>query len=193
MSFLIEDGTGGGYKAQVNSENQIKVQAEIHELQHHISRTHGKTYQIWGTETAVAATTQTILHINNDDTAQQFCVSYMRIQLAGESGGTALDSTTNYFQFGFGRTYGSGGTATTPVNMNRDSGNVANLTCYHESPVMAGTFTEFDRWYPNGSMMTYNKHGSIVLGYNDTLEIRLVSDHTAGHAYARVTGFFLEN
>jgi hypothetical protein len=77
--------------------------------------------------------------------------------------------------------------------MNFDSGNVAPATAYEESPVMAGTFTEFDAYYPDGStMMVFNKHGSIVLGLNDTLEVRLVSDHTAGVAYARVTGMFKE-
>ena len=36
-------------------------------------------------------------------------------------------------------------------------------------------------------MMTFNKQGSVIVGQNDTLEIRVVSDHTAGTAYARVT------
>jgi hypothetical protein len=56
---------------------------------------------------------------------------------------------------------------------------------------MAGTFTQFDKWYPGADqMMTYNKHGSLIIGFNDTLEIRLVTDHTAGNALARVTGMF---
>jgi hypothetical protein len=191
MSIFVEDGTGRGYKLGVTEENQGLVQAEIHELQHHISWNNGQAYQIWGTETAIAAATQTILWVRNDSTTQNFIVSYMRLQVAGESGGTALTSAENYFQLGFGRTYGSGGTEVTPVNMNQASGNVASLTAYHESPTMAGTFTEFDRWYPGSdSMQVYNKHGSMILGLNDTIEIRLVSDHTAGHAYARITGMF---
>jgi hypothetical protein len=77
--------------------------------------------------------------------------------------------------------------------MNRTSGNIASLTCFDESPVMAGTFVQFDKWYPAaGAMIVYNKQGSIILGLNDTLEIRLVTDHTAGNALVRVTGMFVD-
>jgi hypothetical protein len=193
MSIFIEDGHGAGYKLRINDEGQARTQSEIHELQHHISWNDGQCYQTVGLETAIAAATQTILHIKNTSAAKKFVVSYMRLQIAGEAGGTTLPNAANYFQIGFGRTYSSGGSSVTPVNMNQTSGNVAPLTAYDESPVMAGTFTEFDRWYPrSGEMQTYNKHGSLILGLNDTIEVRLVSDHTSGHALARVTGFFID-
>jgi hypothetical protein len=194
MAFIIEDGHGTANKAKVNSDGQLTTQAETHELQHHISRTEGQVYQTVGRETAITNATQTILHIKNTSTTQLFTVSYIRVQLVGETGGTAVPDPATYFQFGFGRTYGSGGTAVTPINMNRTSGNVASLTAYNDSPTMAGTFTEIDAWYPDGdNMHVFNKHGSLLLGFNDTFEIRLVTDHTAGLAYARITGMFLEN
>lgn len=191
MSIFIEDGQGGGNKVGVTSEFQMKTQAESHELQHHISWQAGQCYQILGEITTVAAASETVLHIANDNATMNFIVSYIRLQLAGESGGTALSDVATYFELGFGRTYASGGVAQLPVNMNRTSGNLATLTCYDESAVMAGTFIQFDKWYPGADQMqTYNKHGSLILGFNDTLEIRLVTDHTAGNALARVTGFF---
>ena len=191
MSFVIEDGTGKSSKAGVTKENQVLTQAENHELQHHISWNDGQAYQILGEITTIAAATETVLHIQNTSSTKNFIVSYMRLQIAGESGGTALSDVATYFELGFGRTYASGGSSVTPVNMNQTSGNVASLTCYDESAVMAGTFTQFDKWYPGpDQMQTYNKHGSLILGFNDTLEIRLVTDHTAGNALARVTGMF---
>jgi hypothetical protein len=48
MSIFIEDGVGRGYKAGITEENQILTQAEIHELQHHISWGTGQAYQVWG-------------------------------------------------------------------------------------------------------------------------------------------------
>jgi hypothetical protein len=193
MAFLVEDGTGRGYKAAVTDENQLATVAEIHELQHHISRTQGEVYQIIGLETAITASTQTVLHIKNTSSTLKMVVSYIRMQIAGESGGTALTDAATYFQMGFGRTYVSGGALVTPVNMNVTSANSAPCTAYNDSPVMAGTFTEIDRWYPNGdAMQVFNKHGSLILGLNDTMEIRLVTDHTAGHAYARVTAMFID-
>lgn len=191
MSFVIEDGTGSSTKAGVTSEHQILTQSENHELQHHVSWTQGQVYQVLGEITTIAAATETVLHIQNTSSTLDFIVSYMRLQIAGESGGTALSDIATYFELGFGRTYASGGTAQVPINMNQTSGNVAALTCYDESPVMAGTFTQFDKWYPGADQMqTYNKHGSLILGFNNTLEIRLVTDHTAGNALVRVTGMF---
>lgn len=194
MSIFLEDGHGSGNKVLVNAAGQAATQSEIHELQHHISWNHGQCYQTWGTETAVAAADQCVLHLQNTSSTMKYVVSYMRLEVAGLAGGTALPSVTNYFYIAFNRTYGSGGVAVTPVNMNRASGNVATLTAYNESPTLAGTALEFDRWYPtDGSMQTYNKHGSLILGLNDTMEISLVSDHTSGHAYARITGFFIND
>ena len=191
MSFIIEDGTGTSSKAGVTTEHQVKVQAENHELQHHISWLDGQVYQVLGEITTIAAATETVLHIQNTSSTKLFIVSYIRMQVAGESGGTALSDVATYFELGFGRTYASGGTAQVAVNMNQTSGNVAALTCYDETPVMAGTFTQFDKWYPGADqMMTYSKHGSIILGFEDTMEIRLVTDHSAGNALCRVTGMF---
>jgi hypothetical protein len=191
MGILIEDGTGRGYQVEVTPQNQIRAVSEIHELQHHLSAVEGQVYQIVGEETSVAATTQTVLHIKNTSTDLDMLVSYMRLQLVGESGGTALPAENTYFQIGFGSTYTSGGSEVTPTNMNQGSGNIAPCTAYDSAPTVGGTFTEIDRWYPDGSrMMVFNKHGSLILGLNNTMEIRLVSDHTDGTAYCRVTAMF---
>ena len=192
MAFIIEDGTGQGYKAGVNSENRLRTNSVVEELQHHYSKTEGQVYQIQGSETAVGATTQTILHIKNTSTTRLFVISYIRVQLIGEAGGTALPVPATSFEIGFNQTYTSGGTAVTPVNMNAASGNAADLICYDNSPVVGGTFEGFDTWYPDGStMMTYSKHGSIALGFNDTVSCRLTTDHTSGLAYCRMTGVFI--
>lgn len=193
MAFHIEDGTGSGRKVAVTSEFQLKTQAETQQLQHHISRNTGQVYQTVGRETAIAAATQTILHLKNTSTTKNMVITFMRMQLVGEAGGTAVPDPATYFQIGFGRTYSSGGTAVTPVNVNTNSGNVAAITAYDNSPVMAGTFTEIDAWYPDGSaMQIFNKQGSVILGFNDTIEVRLVTDHTSGLAYARLTSMFID-
>ena len=191
MGFQIEDGTGTGQRAGVTNENQVLVQAEIHELQHHLSRHKGQVYQIIGQETAVNNSTHTILHIKNTSSTYLMFVSYIRMQCMKLSGGTAIPTSETYFQMGFGRTYSSGGSAVTPVNMSRTSANIAPVTVYDDSPTLAGTFVEADRWYPYQDMMTFNKHGSLILGLNDTMEVRFTTDHTSGLAYARVTAMFL--
>ena len=189
MGFMVEDGTGKGYRAGVTSENQLLTQAEVHELQHHISIKKGQVYQVIGTHSLSASGTLPILHIKNEDPDRKLFISYMRIQFIGDG---VIDEET-YWQCGFGRTYSSSGTGVTPVNMNKTSGNVASVTSYGNDPVLAGTFEEFDRWHPDKSMMTFNKHGSLILGLSDTFEWRLQTDQSSGFAYCRCTIIMKEN
>ena len=111
-------------------------------------------------------------------------ISYMRMQYPDADG--VVDSTS-YFQISFSRTYVSGGTEVTPVNMNNSSANSAELTCYGNNPILTGTAIEFDRWYHDQDMQLFNKHGSLILGLNDTLTISLITDQTSGLAYCRIT------
>jgi hypothetical protein len=189
MGLQIEDGTGQGFRTGVTAENQLLTQAETHELQHHISMNEGQVYQAIGTHTLASGGTKTILHIRNNDPARFMVVSYMRIQFPGGDG--TIDAAT-YFDCGFNETYTSGGTEVTPVNMNASSGNVASVVAFQDNPTVGGSFAEFDRWYPDKTMQTFNKHGSLILGFDDTVSWRLITDQTTGLAYCRVTLMMLD-
>ncbi len=192
---MIRDGGGRGFLAKVNKEHQLKTVAESHSIQHHVSRTAGESYQVIGDFASVAGSTYTVLHLLNTNTVKKVCISYIRIEAVGITGITLPDADS-YFQIGFGTTYSSGGSAVTPVVMNRTSGKASGVTAYDNNPIVIGTFIEFDRWYPeaNGVMMNFNKEGSILLGQNDTMEIRFVSDGSTsdGTVYARITFFLLD-
>jgi hypothetical protein len=73
--------------------------------------------------------------------------------------------------------------------MNRQSGNEPNLTAYTGNPTLTGTLTEFDRWYPEQATdnLVYNKQGTLILGTNDAVTFRLVTDHTAGLGWVRLS------
>ena len=184
--MLIEDGQGTGYKAHVTNEHELVVRAVSESIQRHRSEV-GDAYQVIGDFAAVNNSTFPVLHIKNTHTSKVMYITYIRLQPVSLSGG-AFSSDT-FFSIGTGRTVASGGTVVTPVNMNLGSGKTANATCTDNNPTMSGTFTEFDRWYPdaNHKMQTFNKEGSISLAQNDTLEITLRSNHTDGTAYARVS------
>jgi len=189
MALTIEDGGGSGKLAKVDDEGQMLVVAESQELQHHVARVEQNAYQVIGDFASVNNSTHTILHIKNNDTTKNLAVTFVRLQFLDQAGGTALPAAATRFELGFGRTFSSGGTAVTPVNTTAFSSKVASVTCYDNNPTMAGTFTELDRYYvkDEGDSIVYNKQGSIILGLNDTFEVRIVSDHTSGLAYARVT------
>ncbi len=169
------------------------VRAESHSLQHHVSRHMGETYQIIGDFESVSNSTYTILHITNTKPDKVICISYVRTQ-AIVSGGSTIPDVGTFFQLGFGTEFSSGGTLVTPVAMNTTSGKASGTTAYDNNPSVTGTFTEIDRWYvePNGRQTVFNKDGSIIIGQNDTVEVRFTSDHTAGTAYARITYFLID-
>jgi len=189
MPSTIRDGKGKGFLAEVNSAGQLKTISEVHSIQHHVSRIHSLVFQTLDTYASVGNTTQTILHLKNDNSDKTMVVTFVRMQAVNLAGGTALPSINTYFQIGFGETYTSGGTALTPINMDNSSGNASSVTVYGDAPTVGGTFTEFDRWYieSDSKMITFDKQGSVLLGKNNTMSIRLVTDHTSGTAYARVT------
>jgi len=189
MGLNIEDGTGKGYQVKINNENRMEVLSVSQELQHHISRDEQQVYQVVGELTDAINGTNTVLHIKNNSPTLHGVVSYIRLQTPGASGdGSWLPDKGTYFQIGKDTSYSSNGTAVTPVNMNFISGNIADLTVYKDNPVVTGSFSEFDRWYPNYDMIEFNKHGSLILGLDDTMEIRLVTDRPAiDIAYCRVT------
>jgi hypothetical protein len=192
MGFHVDDGTGKGYSVKVDSNNEMLVKSNSASLQHVVSERDGEAYQVVGDFASVNNATHTILHIQNTSATKNLTVTYIRLQTVDLAGGTAPPTANCYWQIGKGTTYSSGGTAVTPSNVNLASGNTASATCYDNNATVAGTFVELDRYYPQSEAdsVTYNKEGSIVLGKDDTLEIRLTADNTSGTAYARVSFFY---
>lgn len=197
MGLQILDGGGSGRLVVVDSQGQLRTATESHELQHHISLHNGQVYQVIGTHdaTAAGAGEYTTLHLRNTSTTQWIVVTFIRLQ-AHMTGG-AVAAQTDYFDIGFDRTYASGGATVTPVNTNRTSGNAAAAIVYGANPTLAGTMTLLDRWYiehssaviSNSKMQTFNKQGSVILGQNDTLEIKATISQNA-FLYSRVTFMF---
>jgi hypothetical protein len=187
----IDDGTGKGYQAGVNEENHLQTVAITVPQQHRASITKGNAFQVSGSYTLAGAGTYTLLTIVNASGTDVAVGTYIRSSVAGLTGGTI--GTGTYVTLNFGGTYSAGGTAVTPVNMNRVSGNSAPLTAYSNNPTVTGTLTEFDRWYPTAvtDHVTYNKEGTMILGTNDSVTFQLVTDNTGGLARIRMSFFLL--
>ena len=178
-----------GTAATVTPQNQILTKSEVISQQHFISTEFGRSFQAEGVSVTLTSATHTVLHLKNDDPQRNMVISYIRTQLVGANASNLL---TNYFELGFDRTVSANGTVVEPTNMNRGSGVAATFTATSgagTTPTMAGTFVSFDKWYPKegNDRLSYNKEGSIILGLNDTLEVRYVGTATAGNAYARAT------
>jgi hypothetical protein len=180
-----------GQMASVTPNGQLEVRAESNSQQHFVSHEFGQAYQVHGGTATLTAGTHTVLHIKNTDPERDLVISYIRVQLAGAD---VADATTDYFEFGFGREVSSGGTEATPVNLNKKVGSVASVTATAVNPTMSGAFESLEHWHPQASGLqnTFNKEGSIILGLNDTFEIRYISTSITGEARARVTFMLVE-
>lgn len=181
------DGTIAG----VSQEHQLLGRIESHELQHHISWNSEEAFQTISVDTGITAKTQTIMHIINNSATKNVVISFIRF--AAITNTASKPVVGEYFETGLGRTVASGGTETTPVNMNAISGKVAPVTVTGIDPTMAGTFNLIDRRYhqASGVEQVYNKQGSIILGLNDTFEVRFLSAGT-GEAVCRVTFMMMD-
>lgn len=188
-SLIIKDGTGTGNTARVDTENRVYVRSLNIPLQHNLSHTDEQAYQVLSNQTLSGSGTVPVLVLNNTDPARDMVVTYIRWQVIGLAGGTAIPDVATYMRLSFGRSYSSGGTALTPVNMSAGSANAAVGNFYGGNPTMTGTATEWDRWYPkaSGDMHVWNKEGSLVVPAGQTLEMSLVTDHTAGTIMGRIS------
>lgn len=188
----IVDGTGSGKLAKVGTDNRLWVDANAGSIQHNNSQVLKQAYQVIGTAT-LGVGEKIILHLKNTSPSKDLIVTYLRHQVVGASGGTAFPNSSNYFHINLGRTYSSGGSTATPVNVNAGSGNDADVTVYQGAPTVAGTAKEIDRWYTksDGDMNTFNKEGALILQPNATMDISYTGDHTSGLIYARIS-FIME-
>jgi hypothetical protein len=185
MGMQLLDGTGRGNRARIDANNRLHTNSVAESIQADISLRKGEAYQVIG-ETALAAATKNVLFVNNISSSFMW-VTYIRIQIVGAAGGTTGAAT--YFEMTKEETYGSGGTAVTPTNMNFSSGNTAEVNAYNDNPTLAGTAVVFERWYPGSAndRNTYNKEGALLLGNNDGLGFRITTDHTSGLAHVRLS------
>ncbi len=190
---MITDGKGTGYRARVDNSNRLLVRSFSETIQHSVSHNEGQAYQIIGEATLSSGTT-TALHIKNISSTKDLIITYLRHQIIDQSGGTAFPNVSNYYRISLGRIYDSEGTEVTPVNLNTNSANSAEVTVYNDDPSLTGTANEIDRWYTKaeGDMNTFNKEGSIILGQNGTLELSYIGDQTSGTIYTRLSFIMMD-
>ena len=188
MDMIVRDPQNG-YGWKVDKDGHGVVSAISESIQHHNSHDSQQAYQVKGTATPINGSA-TVLHVKNTSNDQDMVISYIRCQVLDlVTAGTALPNAANYFCLAFNRTYSSGGTIATPVNMNPTSGNSAQVTAYHNAPTLAGTALEFDVEYPaaEATLIRWSKEGAIILQPNATIEVAYTGDFTDGTAYSRIS------
>ena len=187
MGISIKGGNTGD-EALVTTDKLLGALSVTTPPQFYISCAKKQAYQVNYVHTISGAGTETVFHFANNDANRDAVFTYIRLQPINLATTGAFGSGT-YFLLKEGQTVSSGGTAVTPVNMNFGSNNTASVTVTANNPTLAGTATEFDRWYPgaNLEMLAFNKEGSLIVPQNANMTIKIVTDFTSGSVIARAS------
>jgi hypothetical protein len=192
MSVSIRDSSTGR-KATVSPDFQLVVQAENLSINHFISAQKAQAYQVIGDHPIANAGTKNVLHVQNNSPTLSMVITYIRVQAVALAGGAALPNAANFFELGFGLTYGSAGSAVLPVNCNQGSGNTAGILAYDDNPTLAGAFLEADRFYPQDAWQEkFSKEGAWIMAPQKAMTIRATVDHTSGLLYARASFLMMD-
>lgn len=186
----IEDGTGKGYEAGVNSKNELKTSAVSASIQHIASLRDKQAYQV-NAQLAVNTSEENILLLKNTSDSEDLVITYIRLHTAG----AAATNSTAFFSVKAGGDYASGGTAITPTNVYVGSANAADALAYDSTGsdiVTSGTYLTLDKLHQSEVEIAYNKEGSLILPKNQSILISHIGSTVAGIAYARISFFYGE-
>lgn len=166
--FRIEDGGGNGREALVNADKRLETYSiTLPNIQS--ASDEGNAYSIIGRRTLASSSAENVLWFQNNNTNKHVHVE--TLFLAAKTTNGVLFSTY------FNGAYTSGGTAKTPVQLNRSSAKTASVTAYENSGttlvVSTASLVEFfttrigttDGW-------SYNSQGAFILGPGDNFLLR---------------------
>lgn len=182
-------GDGATYKAKVTKKNQLETKAEIHVLSFEQSFHHGLLYTLalLASSAVGASGTEVLATILNTDPSLLLCID--RINAQG-------DDPQGFFQVWVDSVSGADGTAYTPVNHNRRSGNMALATVYVTDTTLTatgGSQVAQKGVSPESPSVEFDFGGGLILGLNDTMDLRfLEQDAATPNVGFSITGFYVE-
>lgn len=174
--MILEDGTGGGYKAKVTSENLLRTYSVIEREITHASEDEKQAY-IW-TASKDIDTTDSIIWLRNDSTTEKLMIECISVS-SNAAGSWFIYSPT-------GTT--ADGDAITGVNMSRSSGNVAEATC--KSDATGATPANYLFYGSNQASETVHVlfHGALILEYLDEVAVDITTEPAL--AQATIMGYY---
>lgn len=187
---VIKDGTGTSQLARIDDENRLHVSAVTITESAHVSIHEGKAFSIIGTTTITNVEKTIILLINDTTSEDTIAIESLRIGLQGESGKPAT------FKLYVGRrTYSSGGTVITPVNLNVASTNTLDVTTVQDNPTIGGSDSQAQQaFFETTTTFDTEFNGNIVLPPSASIRITVTGDSTASGtktALARILYFVI--
>jgi len=183
---IIEDGTGDGFDAKVNSANQLETFSVSRNEMTNVSISDGDTYLFASGDFINITTTGTetgFLYVKNTSATKNLHIQSIR----------SCGDTIQKWKVFTGVTTGtlvSAATAGSSNNINQTSSNSADVTVYKGVDGSTRTNgTMIEHWINNVGHSIEVFDGAMVLGRNDSITLTLETD-TAGDYCARVIGYY---
>lgn len=168
MGFIIDDGSGKGFSARVNSDGHLVIDAITLEEITHVSDEHGLAFS-WSSGTyAPSATGDTILLIKNTSTTRALFIKDVYLSTAAETRVIIHLPTVEVTPTG---------TAITGTNLNTLSSNVAETTAIRdETDNSIGGIIWSGEIPIVGTPYKVPFDGAVILGQNKSIAVDYVAD-----------------
>ena len=173
MPLHIVDGSGKGYRAFVDKEGHLDTHSIIDDISYYHTRNKAQCYSANTTNTADTLTATTtggaILYLRNDSDTYELTISKLMFS-AGIAGLVAkVIKNPTLGTIGKQNTH-------TPVNLNFNSNNPANVTCYNWDETGDGMTgltvgTTMATFILPASPLIIPVDGAILLKRNDSIQI----------------------
>lgn len=135
MSFIIEDGTGNGYKTKVSSNNKLEVESTVHAKSHIVAMMDEQAYIANTADTAKTLTTTItggpILYMKSDNSDKQLILEHLRFTTNTAGGILTILRNVTLGTIGNNNIH-------TPVNLNFGSEKTVTVTAYNWNEVGNG-------------------------------------------------------
>lgn len=180
MGYVIEDGKGSTVKANVFEKRLRTIDVQCSAMNQQ-SAENASVFDVGAVyDMSSGLSSYTILHVTNNDPINMLVVDRIYVQCLVQS---FRPGAASFFAIGIGTVFNSGGAMLTPVNENRESGELANVTVVTGSGLfLGGTFTQINKNWATANisfaspieMIIQGSDGNI-LGYLNTMEIQLTN------------------
>jgi hypothetical protein len=175
MGLQIEDGMGSGKTVGVDSQNRMKVYANIEDEASYYS-TLGKCFH-W-THSYSSDSADTILWVRNDSSSELLHI--VRVHISG--------NTATAFQIHFpDNTASPAGTAVTGINADRTSSTSADATAYGDETSNTQSNVVING-YRGAETFTFMNNGQYILGKNDIIAVDCTTAGTV--TSVTIVGYF---
>ncbi len=180
MGITIEDGTGKGFTAVVDSEGHLVVDALTFPDIAHVSDVHGQTFS-WSSRYLIQAGSS-IIFLRNVSTTRNFFVTDIDV---GATSGATWEIWTS--------TTAGAGVVISGTNFNRTSSNTPDASAFGNENITTNGSESLVAYVKHGNneVVHFDTQSALILGQNDAIMVKKqLTPASTVSGVCTVTGYF---